>query len=93
MMTQISATDAVTSIPLHQSILRVVQRVESAAETWGEFLINVTDDHLSPSLRSELDRRLKSDRIVMGAEAPRELMDRRKRARYGGRVAGLARLY
>src|ERR1700691_4048510 len=58
MMTMMPATDAITSIPLHQSTLRVLQRVKSAAETWDEFLINVTDDYLSPSLRAELDRRL-----------------------------------
>ena len=55
MMTMMPATDAITSIPLHQSTLRVLQRVKSAAETWDEFLINVTDDYLSPSLRAELD--------------------------------------
>jgi hypothetical protein len=81
MMTIVSEADAITSIPLHQSTLRVLQRVKSAAETWDEFLINVTDDYLSPSLRAELDQRLKSDRIVTGAEARREFMERRKRAR------------
>ncbi|MCI4343666.1 MAG: hypothetical protein L3J92_06100 [Thermoplasmata archaeon] len=81
MMTMMPATDAVTSIPLHQSTLRVLQRVKSAAETWDEFLMNVTDDYLSPSLRSELDRRLMSDRIVTGTAARREFLERRKRAR------------
>jgi hypothetical protein len=81
MMTMMPATDAITSIPLHQSTLRVLQRVKSAAETWDEFLINVTDDYLSPSLRAELDRRLKPDRIVTGAAARREFLELRKRAR------------
>jgi hypothetical protein len=81
MIAMMAGTDAITSIPLHQSTLRVLQRVKSAAETWDEFLINVTDDYLSPSLRAELDRRLKSDRIVTGAQARREFMEHRKRAR------------
>jgi len=81
MMTMMPATDAITSIPLHQSTLRVLQRVKSAAETWDEFLINVTDDYLSPSLRAELDRRLKSDRIVTGAAARREFLELRESAR------------
>jgi hypothetical protein len=81
MMTMMTATDAITSIPLHRSTLRVLQRVKSAAETWDEFLINVTDDYLSPALRSELDRRLKSDRIVTGTEARRVFAEQRKRAR------------
>jgi hypothetical protein len=73
--------DAVTSIPLHRSTLRVLQRVKSAAETWDEFLINLTGDYLSPSLRTELDRRLKTDRVVTGATARREFEERRTRAR------------
>jgi hypothetical protein len=81
MIAMMAATDAITSIPLHRSTLRVLQRVKSAAETWDEFLISVTDDYLSPSLRAELDRRLKSDRVVTGAQARREFMERRKRAR------------
>ncbi len=81
MITMMPATDAITSIPLHQSTLRVLRRVKSAAETWDEFLINVTDDYLSPSLRAELDRRLTSDRIVTGAEARREFEELRRRAR------------
>jgi len=81
MTTMMPATDAITSIPLHQSTLRVLQRVKSAAETWDEFLINVTDDYVSPSLRAELDRRLKSDRIVTGTAARHEFREQRKRAR------------
>jgi ATP:corrinoid adenosyltransferase len=81
MMTMMTATDAVTSIPLHRSTLRVLQRVKSAAETWDEFLINVTDDYLSPALKVELDRRLRTDLIVTGAEAHREFREQRKRAR------------
>jgi len=81
MMAMMSTPDTITSIPLHQSTLRVLQRVKSAAETWDEFLINLTDDYLSPSLRAELDRRLRTDRVVTGAEARREFREQRKRAR------------
>ncbi len=73
--------DAITCIPLHQSTLRVLQRVKSAAETWDEFLINLTDDYLPPSMRVELDRRLVTDRVVTGVEARREFQELRKRAR------------
>lgn len=75
------ATDSVTSIPVHQSTLRLLQRVKSAAETWDDFLINITDDYLSDALRAELDQRLKRDRIVGGARARREFEEHRKRAR------------
>ena len=75
------AADAVTSIPVHRSTLRVLQQVKSAAETWDEFLITITDDYLSPSLRSELNRRLKADRVVTGEEASRVFREQRRRAR------------
>jgi hypothetical protein len=81
MMTMMASTDAITSIPLRQSTLRVLQRVKNAAETWDEFLINVTDDYLSPALRAELDRRWQSERVVTGAEARRQFSERRKRVR------------
>lgn len=81
-MTIMMATaDPVTSIPLHRSTLRVLQRVKNAAETWDDFLITLTDDYLSPSLKAELDRRLKTDRIVSGATARREFREHRQRAR------------
>ena len=81
MMVMMVEGDATTSIPLHQSTLRVLQRVKSAAETWDEFLINLTDDCLSPALRAELDRRLVTDRIVTVTEARRQFEESRKRAR------------
>jgi hypothetical protein len=80
-VTMMANADSVTSIPLHQSTLRVLQRVKSAAATWDEFLINLTEDYLSPSLQAELDRRLKRDRLVSGAQARREFEESRKRAR------------
>lgn len=76
-----SSPDAITSIPLHQSTLRVLRRVKSAAETWDEFLITVTDDYVSPALKTELDKRFKADRIVPGAEARRQFRELRRRAR------------
>jgi|HubBroStandDraft_1064217.scaffolds.fasta_scaffold40379_2 hypothetical protein len=79
-VTMMPESDLVTSIPLHQSTLRVLQRVKSAAETWDDFLINLTDDYLSPSLRAELDRRLERDRVVTGAEAHRVFRESRKLA-------------
>lgn len=74
------AADSVTSIPVHRSTLRVLQQVKGAAESWDEFLITITEDYLSPSLRSKLDRRLKADRVVTGEEARRVFRKTRRRA-------------
>jgi len=57
-----------------------LQQVKGAAESWDEFLITITEDYLSPSLRSKLDRRLKADRVVTGEEARRVFRKTRRRA-------------
>lgn len=81
MMVMMATSDPVTSIPVHRSTLRVLQRVKSAAETWDEFLEALTDDYISPALRSELDERLKREGIVSGARAKQEFKEQRRRAR------------
>ena len=81
MVKMMATDDPVTSIPIHKSTLRVLQQVKNARETWDDFLLTVTDDYLSPALRSELDRRLRTDRVVSGAEAKREFGEIRRRAR------------
>jgi hypothetical protein len=87
------ATDSITSIPLHQSTLRVPQRVKSAAETWDEFLLDLTDDYLSPALRTELDLRLETDRVVTGVDARKEFNERRKLAGSGTGAERVDRLH
>jgi hypothetical protein len=79
--TIMAAKDRVTRIPIHRSTLLLLQRVKSAAESWDEFLIAVTDDFLAPALKAELDRRLVSDRVVSGSVVRREFERRRRRTR------------
>ncbi len=76
-----SASDPVTSIPVHRSTLRVLQRIKNAGETWDEFLSELTDDYLSPALRAELDSRLLREPIVSGARARKEYEEIRRSAR------------
>lgn len=79
---QMMATaDPVTSIPVHRSTLKILQRIKNSAETWDEFLYELTDDYISPALRAELDERLKRDSVISGAEARRQFEERRKGAR------------
>jgi hypothetical protein len=53
-----------------------------ADQTWDDFLLALADDFISPSLRSELDPRLHTERIIPGAEMKRELAEwRRQRGR------------
>ncbi len=81
MIKMMATSDPLTSIPVHRSTLRVLQRVKSAAETWDEFLEALTDDYISPSLRSELDKRLTREGIVPGPTAKKEFAELRRRAR------------
>lgn len=76
-----STSDPLTSIPLHRSTLDVLQRVKSAAETWDDFLMSLTDDYLSPALKAELDKRLETHKIVPGAVAKQEFEESRRRGR------------
>lgn len=81
MAAMMATSDPVTSIPLHRSTLRVLQRVKTAAETWDDFLLTITDDFVSPAHRSELDRRRARDPVIRGAQARREFEEIRRRAR------------
>ena len=77
-----SESDAVTRIPVHQSTLRALRATKTANQTWDDFLLALADDFISPSLRADLDRRLRSERIVRGADMKKEFAAwRRQRAR------------
>lgn len=71
--------DAVTSIPVHQSTLRALRGAKMADQTWDDFLLALADDYLAPSQRAELDRRLKTEKIVRGADMKAEFLEWRKR--------------
>lgn len=79
-MTMMATSDPITSIPVHRSTLKILQRIKNSAETWDEFLFELTDDFISPSLRVELDERLKRETVISGAEAKRQFEERRKGA-------------
>ena len=81
MVIMMSTSDPITSIPVHRSTLGLLQRVKSAAETWDDFLMALTDDYMSPAHRAELDRRLQTHKIISGKEAKREFEESRRRAR------------
>ncbi len=72
-------SDPVTSIPVHRSTLRVLQRIKDAAETWDELLLELAVDFISPARRSELDQRLTREAIVPGADVRRQFKERRRR--------------
>ncbi|NNN17767.1 MAG: hypothetical protein HKL79_05355 [Thermoplasmata archaeon] len=74
--------DQVTSIPVHQSTLRTLRGAKMADQTWDDFLLALADDYISPTLKADLDRRLRTERVVSGAEMKAEFERRRRR---GGR--------
>jgi hypothetical protein len=77
-----ASTDDVTSIPVHQSTLRALRGTKMADQKWDDFLLALADDFISPSIRADLDRRLRTEPIISGAEMKREFVAwRRRRAR------------
>ena len=77
-----ATTDSATSIPVHQSTLRALRSAKSADQTWDDFLLALADDYIPPPLKRELDRRLRSEPIISGAEMKREFeVWRRQRAK------------
>lgn len=74
-----ATTDPLTSIPVHQSTLRALRGAKMADQTWDGFLLALADDYIAPSLKRELDRKLRTDRIVSGAEMKKEFLEWRRR--------------
>jgi len=68
-----AAPDKVTSIPVHQSTLRTLRRAKMADQTWDAFLLALVDGYISPTLRADLNRRLRTERVVRGTEMKTEL--------------------
>ncbi len=53
-----------------------------ADQTWDDFLLALADDYISPTMKADLDRRLRTERIVRGAEMKAEFEQwRRERGR------------
>jgi len=50
-----------------------------ADQTWDEFLLALADDYIAPSLKAELDRRLKTEKVIPGSEIKAEYTEWRKR--------------
>jgi hypothetical protein len=75
-----ATTDPVTSIPVHQSTLRALRGTKMADQTWDDFLLALADDFISPSMRADLDRRLRTEPIIPGAEMKKEFADWRRRS-------------
>ena len=78
-MVMMSSPDVTTSIPVHQSTLRALRSAKMADQTWDDFLLALADDYIPPALKRDLDRRLRSERIVPGSEMKREYAEGRRR--------------
>ncbi len=70
-----ASSDSVTSIPVHRSTLAALRSAKSTDQTWDDFLLALADGYIAPALKRELDRRLKSEPVISGAEMKREFRD------------------
>ncbi len=50
-----------------------------ADQTWDDFLMALADDYIAPALQADLNRRLRTERVVSGAEMKAEFEQRRGR--------------
>ena len=51
--------DAMTSIPVHSSTLRILQGLKTGAQNWDQFLLQSFEDFLPPETMRELVKRVR----------------------------------
>lgn len=51
------ASNALTSIPVHQDVVRRLRSLKSSDQTWDDFLLEMVDDYVPRAWIEELERR------------------------------------
>jgi hypothetical protein len=75
-----ATADPLTSIPVHSSTLRLLQRLKTGAQNWDDFLLQSFEDFLPPETLSELQRRERERSVPASA-----VFDRHEKLRARGR--------
>ncbi|NNN17100.1 MAG: hypothetical protein HKL79_01880 [Thermoplasmata archaeon] len=70
-----TSADRLTSIPVHATTVRLLQRLKTGAQNWDEFLLSAFEDLLPPETLAELDRREREE----GSRSFREVSRNRRR--------------
>ena len=64
--------DPLTSISVRSSTVRLLQELKTGAQTWDDLLRVMAQDYVSPTAQAQLERQLRTERIVSGAEVLKE---------------------
>lgn len=67
-----STQDPLTSISVHSSTVRLLQDLKTGAQTWDDFLRAMAQDYVSPTVQAQLERQLRTEKIVSGTEVLKE---------------------
>lgn len=68
------ATDALSSIPVHSSVIRRLRSLKTANQTWDDFLLDMAEDYAPEAWYSEIERRRSE-----GVDVPGEKVIQRSR--------------
>lgn len=52
-----TSEDRLTSIPVHATTVRLLQRLKTGGQNWDDFLLSAFEDLLPPETIAELERR------------------------------------
>lgn len=63
-----STQDPLTSISVHSSTVRLLQELKTGAQTWDDLLRAMAQDYVSPAVQAQLERQLRTERILSGKE-------------------------
>lgn len=66
-----SVVDPMSSIPAHQSTIKLLQQLKPASKNWDEFLLSAFEDWLPPETVEELERRERKGKSSTFAEVER----------------------
>ncbi len=64
--------DPLTSISVHSSTVRLLRELKTGAQTWDDLLRVMAQDYVSPTVQAQLERQLRTERIVSGTEVLKE---------------------
>jgi hypothetical protein len=77
-----TASDRLTSIPVHATTVKLLQQLKTGAQNWDEFLLSAFEDMLPPETIAELERREREESSRPFSEVRRDhdRVSRRPRA-------------
>jgi len=78
-----TSDDPLTSIPVHSTTVKLLQRLKSGDQNWDEFLLSAFEDLLPPETVHELDRRELEEKSRSFAVMGQSLSRRASRSRAG----------